>query len=186
MATTAHRLQVSVFMLLLCMVAAAASCTRDLPREEIFSDRQDAAPKGDTDAPGDAPTDPPEVVDALESDAQQSPDAVADADADSSDSNGLPDVPTVSDGAGEVSAADTAAGDGAASDAGAPDAGVNDAGQPDAGAPDAGQPDSGPTPTCKANETVCNGACVNTKVDDAHCGDCNKPCAGKCANGVCK
>ncbi|HRG99691.1 MAG TPA: hypothetical protein PLR99_25765 [Polyangiaceae bacterium] len=41
---------------------------------------------------------------------------------------------------------------------------------------------------CSAFEpTVCNGTCVDTRSDDAHCGGCNKPCvpsescfAGKC------
>lgn len=167
MATTPHRTH--LFVLLLSVAPLVVSCTRDLPPEEIFSDRQDAAPNDDMDAPGDAPGDVPGDV---------APDVPG-------------DVPVVGDGDGEVSEVDTVAGDAGASDVGVPDsgptdAGVLDVGQPDGGAADAVQPDSGRTPTCKANETLCDGACFNTKVANAHCGACNQPCVGKCANGVCK
>jgi len=41
--------------------------------------------------------------------------------------------------------------------------------------------------TCAAPKTTCGTACVDTQSDAAHCGACDKPCAGgaKCFEGVC-
>jgi hypothetical protein len=38
---------------------------------------------------------------------------------------------------------------------------------------------------CAAGLTMCGGSCVDTKVTNAHCGNCNTPCNGTCTNGMC-
>lgn len=56
----------------------------------------------------------------------------------------------------------------------------------DAGNPtDASSADSGPT--CKSNETVCGGACVDTSTSTSNCGACGKSCAASetCTTGNC-
>lgn len=46
-------------------------------------------------------------------------------------------------------------------------------------------------PTCEQGKTPCNGACVDTSSDLAHCGGCNQPCGSpnsdsKCTAGRCE
>jgi endoglucanase len=38
---------------------------------------------------------------------------------------------------------------------------------------------------CAANQTSCSGACVDLSSNNAHCGGCDKPCAGTCQAGAC-
>lgn len=38
---------------------------------------------------------------------------------------------------------------------------------------------------CAANQTSCGGTCVDVQSNNAHCGGCDKPCAGTCQAGAC-
>ena len=71
-------------------------------------------------------------------------------------------------------------------DAGAPDGGGFDGGPSLDASPgfDAGTPD---TVFCGADETVCDGLCVNTNTNRAHCGGCGQVCtaAQTCVAGTC-
>src|SRR4051812_26312023 len=44
-----------------------------------------------------------------------------------------------------------------------------------------------PAVTCKADETACGSGCANLKLDDLHCGSCDKACGADsgCASGAC-
>jgi hypothetical protein len=39
---------------------------------------------------------------------------------------------------------------------------------------------------CPDNATLCSDRCADLSSDPAHCGGCDKPCAGTCASGVCQ
>ena len=41
--------------------------------------------------------------------------------------------------------------------------------------------------TCPAGQLICGGSCTDTKTDNIHCGDCNRPCkpSEQCTNGAC-
>lgn len=38
---------------------------------------------------------------------------------------------------------------------------------------------------CAATQSMCGGTCVDTTSNNAHCGGCDKPCAGTCSGSVC-
>lgn len=59
--------------------------------------------------------------------------------------------------------------------------------------PPASEPVSAPQPppaavpmACPSTQERCGGACVDTQSNAAHCGDCDKPCAGTCSAGQCQ
>ncbi len=71
------------------------------------------------------------------------------------------------------------------------DAGSADTAVPPPDAPvgmDATTGDAGGGPTCGAGLTVCNGTCIDTTSDDAHCGSCTIACGtgGTCVSGTCQ
>jgi alpha-tubulin suppressor-like RCC1 family protein len=43
----------------------------------------------------------------------------------------------------------------------------------------------GPIACVGAEERVCDGACVDVRGDNKHCGDCGKACSGTCREGAC-
>lgn len=51
-----------------------------------------------------------------------------------------------------------------------------------------GVPDACEQPECSGGEVLCDGICVDTSSDDAHCGGCNTPCSGgaTCVGGACQ
>jgi hypothetical protein len=103
--------------------------------------------------------------------------------------------PDAGDDAPDLGTADAGAPDAGFVDAGTPDAGTPDVGAPDTGLLDAGTPDAGTMdvppedrpPTCAASETLCDGRCVATATDPAHCGGCATRCpdGNVCRDGAC-
>jgi len=72
-------------------------------------------------------------------------------------------------------------------DAGRPDGALPpDGPPPDVVEPDRPVPEEQP-PACPAGRTLCNGACVDTGSDPAHCGACSNACGpgGTCTGGSC-
>jgi hypothetical protein len=60
-------------------------------------------------------------------------------------------------------------------------------GMPDVGIPDVGIPDASADemPSCDNGGTFCNGECVDTRTDPAHCGSCASTCHGVGSQLVC-